>query len=91
MWDKEAVLDLQAKAEEYLLEHRPQGYRHNDQAEADGKRLRSKIDRAYYGRDAARHKEAVDEMVLSTLQSYADWLWVHRGETLSSAGSRTTQ
>jgi hypothetical protein len=89
MWDKEAALDLRAKTEDYLLEHRPQGYRSNDRALVDGRRLRLAVDRAYYERDAARHKKAVDEMMLSTLENYAFWLWVHRGE--ASAGSRTTR
>jgi hypothetical protein len=83
MWDKEAALDLQAKAEAYLLEHKPEGYRRSDRAEAIAKRTRLEIDQAYCAHDVARHKKAVDKMVLSTLEDYADWLWVHRGEALA--------
>jgi hypothetical protein len=26
MWDKEVAIDLRAKAEDYLLEHKPEGF-----------------------------------------------------------------
>ena len=90
MWDKEAALDLQAKAEDYLVKHKPEGYRSNDRAKVNGKHLRLEIDRAYCGQDAARHKKAVDGLVLSTLENYADWLWVHRGEALPPDFGSTT-
>jgi hypothetical protein len=57
MWDQALALDLQSKAEDYLLEHK----------------LRLGIDRAYYRRDVTQHKNAVDEMVLSTLKEYANY------------------
>ena len=75
MWDKEAAIDQQVKAEAYLLEHKPEGYRRSTQAEEGRKQLRLGIDRAYYRRDVAQHKKAVDELVLSTLKEYAIWIY----------------
>jgi hypothetical protein len=53
MWDKEAAIDQQVKAEAYLLEHKPEGFKHSARAEAERKQLRLGIDRAYYRRDVA--------------------------------------
>ena len=89
MWDKAAAIDLQAKAEDYLIKHKPEGYKRSAQAEAGRKQLRLEMDRAYFRHDVAQHKKAVDEMVLGTLKEYADWLREHREE--ASAGSRTTR
>jgi 16S rRNA U516 pseudouridylate synthase RsuA-like enzyme len=77
MWDQAMALDLQSKAEDYLLEHKPEGYRRSTQAEEGRRQLRLGIDRAYYRRDAAQHKNAVDEMVLDTLKEYANWYREH--------------
>jgi hypothetical protein len=77
MWDKEAAIDLRAKAEEYLVEHKPAGFERSVQAEADRNQLRLEIARAYYWQDVARHKKAVDELVLSTLKEYANWRREH--------------
>jgi hypothetical protein len=85
MWDKEAAQELQVKAEAYLLEHKPEGYKRSSQAEAERKQLRLGIDRAYYRHDVGQHKKAVDELVLSTLKEYANW----RGEN-QRKGARTS-
>ncbi len=90
MWDKEAAIDLRAKAEAYLLEHKPEGYKRSSQAEAERRQFHLGIDRAYYRHDVGQHKKAVDEMVLSTLKDYARWLGRHRGEK-SSPGSRKSR
>ena len=85
MWDKEVAIDLRAKAEAYLLEHKPEGFKRSARAEEERKQLRLGIDRAYYRRDVAQHKKAVDELVLSTLKEYANW----RGEN-QRKGARTS-
>jgi hypothetical protein len=90
MWDQAAAQELQVKAEAYLLEHIPQGYKRSAGAEADRRQLRLGIDQAYYRRDVGQHKKAVDEMVLSTLKDYARWLGRHRGEK-SSPGPRKSR
>ena len=72
MWDKEVAIDLRAKAEDYLLEHKPEGFERSARAEEERNQLRLGIDRAYYRRDVSRHKKAVDELVLSTLKEYAN-------------------
>jgi hypothetical protein len=90
MWDQAAAQELQVKAEAYLLEHKPQGYKRSAGAEADRRQLRLGIDQAYYRRDVGQHKKAVDEMVLSTLKDYARWLGRHRGEK-SSPGPRKSR
>jgi hypothetical protein len=77
MWDQAMALDLQSKAEDYLLEHKPEGYKRSAQAEAGRKQLRLGIDRAYYRRDVTQHKNAVDEMVRGTLKEYANWRREH--------------
>ena len=86
MWDKEAAIDLRAKAEEYLVEHKPAGFERSDQAETDRNQLRLEIARAYYWQDVARHKKAVDELVLSTLKEYANWRGEHQGEAARASG-----
>jgi hypothetical protein len=86
MWDKEAAIDQQVKAEAYLLEHQPEGYKRSSQAEAERKQLRLGIDRANYRRDVAQHKKAVDELVLSTLKEYATWRGEQQGK---AAGARS--
>jgi hypothetical protein len=73
MWDQAMALDLQSKAEDYLLEHKPEGFKRSTRAEANRNQLRLGIDRAYYRRDVSQHKNAVDEMVLSTLKEYANY------------------
>jgi hypothetical protein len=77
MWDKEVAQKLQVKAEDYLLEHKPQGFKRSARAQAERNQLRLGIDRAYYRQDVARHKKAVDELVLSTLKEYATWREEH--------------
>ena len=79
MWNKEVAIDQQVKAEAYLLEHKPQGYKRSAGAEADRRQFRLGVDQAYYRHDVGEHKKAVDEMVLSTLKDYARWLGRHRG------------
>ncbi len=86
MWDKEAAIDLRAKVEEYLVEHKPVGFERSTQAEADRNQLRLEIARAYYWQDVARHKKAVDELVLSTLKEYANWRGEHQGEAARASG-----
>ena len=81
LWDQAAAQELQAKAEAYLLEHKPEGYKRSSQAEAKRRQLRLWIDQAYYRHDVGQHKKAVDEMVLSTLTEYARWLGRHRGRS----------
>lgn len=73
MWDEALALDLQSKAEDYLLEHKPEGYKRSARAEANRNQLRLGIDRAYYRRDVTQHKNAVDEMVLDILKEYANY------------------
>ena len=80
MWDQAAAQELQAKAEAYLLEHKPQGYKRSAGAEADRRQFRLRVDQAYYRHDVGQHKKAVDEMVLSTLKDYARWLGTYREE-----------
>jgi hypothetical protein len=86
MWDKEAAIDQQVKAEAYLLEHKPEGFKRSARAEAERKQLRLGIDRAYYRRDVAQHKKAVDELVLSTLKEYADWREEQQGKAAGARG-----
>ena len=83
MWDQAGAQELQVKAEAYLLEHKPQGYKRSAQVEADRRQFRLGIDQAYYRHDEGQHKKAVDEMVLSTLKDYARWLGTYRGEKSS--------
>ena len=85
MWDNTVAIDQQVKAEAYLLEHKPKGFKRSIRAEEERKQLRLGIDRAYYRRDVAQHKKAVDELVLSTLKEYANW----RGEN-QRKGARTS-
>ena len=88
MWDKEAAIDQQVKAEAYLLEHKPEGFKRSARAEEEHKQLRLGIDRAYYRRDVAQHKKAVDELVLSTLKEYANyWRGNIRGRLLELASA----
>jgi hypothetical protein len=77
MWDQAVAQKLQVKAEAYLLEHKPLGFKRSARAQAERKQLRLGIDRAYYRRDVARHKTAVDELVLGTLKEYATWRREH--------------
>jgi hypothetical protein len=86
MWDKEVAIDLRAKAENYLLEHKPEDFERSARAEEKRNQLRLEIARAYYWQDVARHKKAVDELVLSTLNEYANWRGEHQGE---AAGAST--
>ncbi len=86
MWDKEAAINQQVKAEAYLLEHKPEGFKRSTRAEAERKQLRLGIDRAYYRRDVARHKKAVDELVLSTLKEYANWRGEQQGKAAGARG-----
>ena len=86
MWDKEAAIDLRAKVEEYLVEHKPADFERSTQAEADRNQLRLEIARAYYWQDAARHKKAVDELALSTLKEYTNWRREHQGEAARASG-----
>jgi len=85
MWDNEAAQELQVKAEAYLLEHKPEGYKRSARAQAERKQLRLGIDRAYYRRDVAQHKKAVDELVFSTLKEYAN---LHGEQQGKAAGAR---
>ena len=80
VWDQAAAQELQAKAEAYLLEHKPEGYKRSSQAEAERRQVHLGIDQAYYRHDVGQHKIAVDEMVLGALTDYARWLRRHRGE-----------
>ena len=73
MWNNTVAIDQQVKAEAYLLEHKPEGFKRSARAEEERKQLRLGIDRAYYRRDVSRHKKAVDELVLSTVKEYANW------------------
>ena len=86
MWDKEAAIDQQVKAEAYLLEHKPESFKRSARAEAERKQLRLGIDRAYYRRDVAQHKKAVDELVLSTLKEYANWHGEQQGKAAGARG-----
>ena len=73
------------KAEAYLLEHKPEGFKRSARAEEERNQLRLGIDRAYYRRDVSRHKKAVDELVLSTLKEYANWHGEHQGEAAGAS------
>ena len=86
MWDNTVAIDQQVKAEAYLLEHKPEGFKRSARAEEERKQLRLGIDRAYYRRDVARHKKAVDELVLSTLKEYANWRREHQRKGASTSG-----
>ena len=44
MWDQAAAQELQVKAEAYLLEHKPHGYKRSAGAEADRRLFRLGID-----------------------------------------------
>ena len=85
MWTNTVAIDQQVKAEAYLLEHKPEGFKRSARAEEERNQLRLGIDRAYYRRYVAQHKKAVDELVLSTLKEYANW----RGEN-QRKGARTS-
>jgi hypothetical protein len=89
LWNQEAALDLQSKAEEYLLEHKPKGYERSARAKEEAEHIRLEVGRAYYWRDLAEHKKAIDKMVLSSLRDYANWLGERRGE--ASADRRITR
>jgi hypothetical protein len=86
MWNKEVAIDQQVKAEAYLLEHKPEGFKRSARAEEERNQLRLGIARAYYRRDVARHKKAVDELVLGTLKEYAKWLGEHQGKAAGASG-----
>ncbi len=86
MWDNEAAIDQQVKAEAYILEHKPEGFKRSARAEAERKQLRLGIDRAYYRRDVAQHKKAVDELVLRTLKEYANWHGEQQGKAAGARG-----
>ena len=90
MWEQAGTQELQAKAQAYLLKHKPQGNKRSAGVEADRRQFRLGIDQAYYRHDVSQHKKAVDEMVLSTLKAYARWLGTYRGEN-SSPGSRKSR
>ena len=85
LWDQAAAQELQAKAEAYLLEHKPEGYKRSSQAEAERRQFRLGIDQAYYRHDVGQHKKAVDELVLSTLKEYANWRGEHQGEAAGAS------
>ena len=68
------------------MEHKPAGFERSDQAETDRNQLRLEIARAYYWQDVARHKKAVDELMLSTLKEYANWRGEHQGEAARASG-----
>ena len=78
MWDEATALELRRKAEDYLREHKPRGYKPSERATADAARIREDMRLAYYWHDEGLHKKAVDEMVISTLEDYARWLRVPR-------------
>ena len=86
MWDQAAAQELQAKAEAYLLEYQPEGYRRSSQAEAERRQFRLGIDQAYYRHDVGQHKIAVDELVLSTLKEYANWRGEQQGKAAGARG-----
>ncbi len=86
MWDNEAAQELQVKAEAYLLEHKPEGYKRSSQAEAERRQFRLRIDQAYYRHDVGQHKKAVDELVLSTLKEYANWRGEQQGKAAGARG-----
>ena len=86
MWDNTVAIDQQVKAEAYLLEHKPEGFKRSARAEEERKQLRLGIDRAYYRRDVAQHKKAVDELVLSTLKEYANWSGEHQRKGARTSG-----
>ena len=86
MWDQAAAQELQAKAEAYLLEHKPEGYKRSSQAEAERRQVHLGIDQAYYRHDVGQHKKAVDEMVLSTLKEYANWRGEQQGKAAEASG-----
>ena len=44
MWDQATAQELQVKAEAYLLEHKPQGYKRSAGAEADRRQFPLGID-----------------------------------------------
>src|SRR5215210_524810 len=48
MWDKEVAIDLRAKAEAYLLEHKPEDFERSARAAEERNQLRLEIARAYY-------------------------------------------
>jgi hypothetical protein len=81
-----AAIDQQVKAEDYLLEHKPEGFKRSARAEAERKQLRLGIDRAYYRHDVTQHKKAVDALVLDTLKEYANWRGEHQGEAAGASG-----
>ena len=87
MWDKEVAIDLRAKAEAYLLEHKPEDFERSARAAEERNQLRLEIARAYYWQDVARHKKAVDELVLSTLKEYANSCGEHQGRLLELASA----
>jgi hypothetical protein len=86
MWNNTVAIDQQVKAEAYLLEHKPEGFKRSARAQEERKQLRLGIDRAYYRRDVAQHKKAVDELVLSTLKEYANWLGEHQRKGARTSG-----
>jgi hypothetical protein len=74
MWDEAAALELRRKAEDYLREHKPEGYEPSERATANAIRIREEMRLAHYWHDEGLHKKAVDELVISTLEDYAYWL-----------------
>ena len=47
LWDQAAAQELQAKAEAYLLEHKPEDFERSARAEEERNQLRLEIARAY--------------------------------------------
>ena len=90
MWDNTLAIDQQVKAEAYLLEHKPEGFKRSARAEAERKQLRLGIDRAYYRRDVGQHKKAVDELVLGTLRNTLPGAGNTRGRLLALAAAEAS-
>jgi len=86
IWNNTVAIDQQVKAEAYLLEHKPEDFERIARAAEERNQLRLEIARAYYWQDVARHKKAVDELVLSTLKEYANWRGEHQRKGARTSG-----
>jgi hypothetical protein len=83
-FDQWAAWDLQQRAEQYLRERRPEGYRMSPAHERQLEPLRQQISCAYELEDTDAHEQAISRMVrLALEEDYASYRR-HLEETASS-------
>lgn len=70
-WDREAAWDLQMRAEQYIRERRPEGYRMSDALAGEIEPLRRDIGQAFETESHDAHERVVSRMVRLSLNDYA--------------------